>query len=275
MKKNYFSPIGVFDSGFGGLLILKDIVKSLPDYDYIYLADSARAPYGDHSPETVYEFTKQAVDFLFKKGCELVILACNTASAEALRKIQREYLPKYYPDKRVLGVIVPVSEYASAITKNNRIGVMATCGTVSSKTFPAELEKLSGKTKVFQKACPLLVPLIESGEHKTSSAKELLGKYLGFFKDKNMDTLILGCTHYGVLERNVKMIVGDKVKVISGGKIVAEKLRDYLKRHQKIEERLAKSGKRIFYTTDVTERFERLGSKFFGEKIKPKKAELK
>ncbi|HCI04771.1 TPA: glutamate racemase [Patescibacteria group bacterium] len=274
MKKKIKGTIGVFDSGFGGLLILKDIVKRLPQYDYMYLADSARAPYGDHSKEAVYNFTEQAVDFLFKKGCEIIVLACNTASAEALRRIQQEYLPKRYPERRVLGVIVPASEAASEFTKNGRVGVLATTGTVLSKTFPAELKKINNKTKVFQKACPLLVPLIENGEHDTVTLAAALEDYLSFFKNKNVDTLILGCTHYGVLEKKIKRSIGADVSIVSEGKIVADKLADYLKRHNEIEKFLLKGKKRIFYTTDLTARFESLGSKFFGQKLKPIKIRL-
>ena len=270
-RKNF---IGVFDSGFGGLDILRGIVKKLPDYNYIYLGDTARAPYGTRSQETVYKFTEQAVDFLFKKRCQLVILACNTASSEALRKIQREYLPKKYPGKKVLGVVIPASEEASVKTFNNKIGVIATSGTVKSGAFKSELEKLNPKTRVFQQAAPLLVPLVEAGEHNSKAAVLILKNYLAPLFKNNIDTLILGCTHYGVLEEKIKRIVGRNIKVISEGEIVAIKLKDYLKRHPEIENKIGKNSKIDFYTTDLTDNFSVLGSRFFGGKINPKKIQL-
>lgn len=266
--------IGVFDSGFGGLSILRCIVKELPHYDYVYLGDTARTPYGTRSQEVLYEFTKQAVDFLFHHNCELIILACNTASSEALRKIQQEYLPKYYLDKRVLGVIIPTAEMAIEITKNNRIGVLATESTVASDAFKLELVKLNPLTKVFQQGCPLLVSIVESGEQDSEITDIVLRKYLNPLINKNIDTLILGCTHYGILESKIKNIVGRNIKVISEGKIVAQKLKQYLQRHPEIERKLTKNHKTVFYTTDTTSRFEKLGSKFFGKKIEPVKAYL-
>lgn len=269
--KNY---IGVFDSGFGGLSILKEIVKKLPNYNYIYLGDTARAPYGTRSKETVYNFTEQVVDFLFKRGCQLIILACNTASAEALRKIQQEYLPRNYLDRRVLGVIVPTSEVAIAKTTGNKIGIIGTNGTVKSNAFKRELKKLNPKLKVFQQAAPLLVPLVEAGEHNSKAADLILENYLRPLVKNKINTLILGCTHYGILEKKIKKIVGKNVSVMTEGKIVAEKLRNYLKRHPEREDKIGKNSKIIFYTTDLTDNFSVLGSRFFGGKIKAEKIKL-
>lgn len=266
--------IGVFDSGFGGLVILKEIVKKLPDYNYIYLGDTARAPYGTRSQETVYKFTEQAVDFLFKKGCWLIILACNTASAEALRKIQKSYLPRNYSDKRVLGVIRPVSEEAGIKTINNKIGVIATNGTVKSNAFKRELKKMNPRMQVFQQAAPLLVPLVEAGEHNSKAADLIIKNYLRSLIKNKIDTLVLGCTHYGILKEKIKKIVGKNVNVVMEGKIVAGKLKDYLRRHPEINGKIGKQSKTIFYTTDLTDNFSILGSKFFGKKIKPEKIKL-
>ena len=262
--------IGVFDSGFGGINILKGIVKGLPEYDFLYLGDNARTPYGTRSKEVIYEFTKQAVDFLFKNNCELIIIACNTASSDALRKIQQEYLPKKYPNKRVLGVLIPSVEEAVIVTKNNRVGVLATEGTVKSESFIREFKKLNNDIKVFQKACPLLVPLIESGEHKTKHAKMIVENYLTSLKKNKVDTIILGCTHYGIIESDIRKISGSEIKILSGSKIIPKKLKNYLERHKEIEKVLTKKGKVHFHTTDLTDKFEMFGSKFFGKKISAK-----
>ncbi len=262
--------IGVFDSGFGGLDILKYIVRKLPQYDFIYLGDTARTPYGSRSQEVIFNFTKQAVEFLFKQGCPLVILACNTASSEALRKIQE----KKYSNKKVLGVIIPAVDRAIELTKNNRIGVMATEGTVNSMAFVKELKKINPKVKVFQTPAPLLVPIVEAGEHKSEIAKIALQKYLKPLIAKKIDTLILGCTHYGILEKQIKIIVGKDIQVISEGKVVAEKLVNYLQRHPEIEKQLSKKSQRIFLITDLTTKFQTLATKFFGQKVKPIKIEL-
>ncbi|MFH1188249.1 MAG: glutamate racemase [bacterium] len=266
--------IGVFDSGFGGINILRGIVKSLPQYNYIYLGDTARTPYGTRSKEVVYEFTKQAVDFLFQKNCELIILACNTASSDALRKIQQEYLPEQYPNRRVLGVLIPATEEAITKTKNKRVGVIATEGTVRSGAFERELKKLDPEIKVFQKACPLLVPLVESGEEASQAARLIVQTYLEPLNKKHMDTLILGCTHYGILEKTIKNVVGGDVDVVSEARVVPKKLKDYLKRHPEIEKKIGKNGTVEFYSSDLTDTFTTLGSKFFGKKISAKKITL-
>ena len=274
MKTKRAKAIGVFDSGFGGLAILKEIVKALPKNHYVYLGDNARSPYGARSMETVYRFSTQAVDFLFAHDCELIIFACNTASADALRKIQQEYLPKKYPGKHTLGVIVPALEEAVERTKNNRIGVLATEGSVASGAFPRELHKMNSEIKTFQQAAPLLVPLIEAGEHRSKAAQLILQSYLVPLLRKNIDTLILGCTHYGHLEHKIKRMVGKRVEVISEGSVVARKLADYLKRHPEIESRLSHRPKVDFYSTDLSERFQKLGALFFGKPIRVQKIEL-
>ena len=253
---------------------MREIVRKLPRYNYIYLGDTARSPYGARSQETVYKFTEQAVDFLFKKGCWLIILACNTASSEALRKIQQKYLPENYPGRKVLGVVIPASEEAVAKTTGSRIGVIATNGTIKSNAFKRELQKLNPKIKVFQQAAPLLVPLVEAGEHDSKITDLILRGYLRSLLKNKINTLILGCTHYGILEKRIKKIVGKKVKIIAEGKVVAGKLSDYLKRHPEIEVKIAKKSKRVFYTTDLTDNFSVLGSRFFGGKIRPKKIKL-
>ncbi len=266
--------IGVFDSGFGGLDIMKGIVRSLPAYNYVYLGDSARNPYGTRSPELIYHFTRQAVQFLFNRGCWLVILACNTASSSALRRLQQEYLPCHYPDRRVLGVIIPTAEMAALKSRRRRIGVMATEATVLSNNFKKELEKIDPKIKVFQQACPLLVPFVECGRHNHPACADLLAEYLKPLIKKNIDTLIPGCTHYGLLEKTIKQKTGRKIRVISQSRIVGEKLKDYLQRHPEIAGRLKKDGRINFYTTDLTDKFILLGSRFFGQPLKADKTEL-
>lgn len=274
MPKNNGKFIGVFDSGFGGINILRGIVKELPAYNYLYLGDTARTPYGTRSKEVVYEFTKQAVDFLFANNCELIILACNTASSDALRKIQQEHLPKYHHDKKVLGVLIPAAEEAVGKTTNKKIGVIATEGTVRSEAFVRELAKLNPKIRVFQNACPLLVPIVEEGEEKSQAANIILRNYLEPLQKKGIDTLILGCTHYGILEKRIGEIIGPNISIISGAKTVPRKLANYLERHQEIESTLGKNGVVHFYSTDLTNRFASLGSRFFGTKVEARKVLL-
>ncbi|TSA46301.1 glutamate racemase [bacterium] len=267
--------IGVFDSGFGGIDVLRGIVRELPAYDYIYLGDTARTPYGTRSKEVVYEFVKQAVDFLFKNNCRLIIFACNTASSDALRKIQKNYLPKHYPNKKVLGVLIPAAEEAVSKTKNKRIGVIATEGTVNSGAFVREIKKLDPAVKIFQKACPLLVPIVEAGEENSKATELIIGEYLKPLKKRGIDMLILGCTHYGILEKKIKRVVGVKVRVVSESSVVPKKLKEYLKKHGEIEKDLGRNRIVRFYSTDLTDKFTRLGSRFFGKKIKAQKVTLK
>jgi glutamate racemase len=272
--------IGIFDSGFGGLNIMKSIVDRLPQYDYVYFGDTARTPYGTRSQKLVYEYTREAIDFLFEQDCQLIILACNSASAEALRKIQQEFLPEKYPDRRVLGVLIPASEGAIEKSSNKSIGVLATEGTVSSGAFEREIKKLNPGATIVQQACSLLVPIVESGEigpESESILNPILDKYLKPIVESGVDSLILGCTHYGIIENqineSIKRLGGD-IFVINEGGIVAEKLEDYLSRHSEIDEKLSTNGTREFYTTDLTDRFVRLGSQFYGQKIEVKRADL-
>lgn len=255
--------IGVFDSGLGGITILKELLNKLPQYSYIYLGDNARVPYGNRSPEIIYEFTREAVDFLFKKGCQLIIIACNTSTTTSLRKIQHEYLPKYYPDRRVLGVVKPVVE-EMAEKKYPKIGVIGTKATVNSEAFVREINKILPKSKVFQQACPLLVPFIEDGAKSKKILDLILKEYLGDLKQKNINALILACTHYELLKKEIQDVVGEDVKVLSEGKIVAKKLIEYLKNHPETEKKLEKRSGREFYVTDLNPDYERLIELFLG-----------
>ena len=267
--------IGVFDSGFGGLSVLKVVVRELPQYRYLYLGDTARTPYGPRSRDEVYQFTLQAVSFLFLKECELIILACNTASAEALRKIQQEYLPIHFPNRRVLGVIVPATEEAVLLTKNNRIGVLATEGTVRAGSFTRELQKLNPNMLVFELACPKLVELVEAGDTSSPETREVVREYMEEILKQDIDTLILGCTHYEHLLSDVNAVIGERnITVISEAEVIARKLGEYLKRHPEIEGRIERAKDRMFYTTDTTNKFEKLGSIFFGQAIVPERIRL-
>jgi len=260
--------IGVFDSGFGGLTIFKEIEKRLSQYDYIYLGDNARTPYGNHSQKVIYEYTKQAIDYLFNQGCSLIILACNTASAEALPKIQQEYLKYYYPGKNVLGVIRPLAEEAIKITKNGNIGVIGTRSTIESASYIKELKEQDKDINVIQKACPLLVPLIEESYENEPETKSILEKYLKTLKESNIDTVILGCTHYGWLQNLIQELLGKDINVMDSGKVVAFKLEEYLKKHKEIVKE--GDGKRIFLTTDSDRKFNKAAKKFLGRDIKSK-----
>lgn len=263
--------IGIFDSGFGGVHVLRSVVRALPSYDYLYLGDSARAPYGHRSQKTIYAYTKQAVDFLFGKECGIVIVACNTASSRALRKIQDRYGAK----KKVLGVLIPAAEEAVRRTGNGRVGVIATQATVASKKFVKELRKLDPGVEVLQQACPLLVPLVESGKQDSKEMQAALKSYLRPLLRKKIDTLILGCTHYGILEKQIRAIVGADIAIVSEAKVVPVKLKKYFKRHAEIEQALRRSSHIRFYSTDGTDHFKTLGSAFFGRPIRVEKAVLR
>lgn len=260
--------IGFFDSGFGGLTVLRRVVEALPRYDYLYLGDNARAPYGSRSERVVYEFTREAVDYLFRRGCPLVIIACNTSSAKALRRIQQVYLPVAYPDRRVLGVVRPLVEEV-AERGYRRVGLLATEGVVASEAYLREIEKLDPSIRVHQKACPLLVPIIEAGEQDWEGAEMILRRYLSELMAEagSIDALLLACTHYPILYDSFRRNVEARVEVLEQGPIVAEKLRDYLRRHPEIEGRLTRAGEKTFLTTDLTDRFDRLARVFFGEPI--------
>jgi glutamate racemase len=259
--------IGVFDSGYGGLTVFKAFLGKLPDYDYLYLGDSARAPYGNKSLKVVYEYTRQAVSFLFGRGARLIILACNTASAKALRKIQQEWLPAHAPDRRVLGVVIPLAEAAVEASRHGRIGVIGTRATIESRVYDQELHKLRPDVKVFGKACPLLVPLVEEGWVAKPETHSILKKYVRPLKNNAIDTLILGCTHYPFLRRDIARIMGKNCRVLDAPGIVADKLTDYLIRHPEIEEKLTRNGSRTFFTTDDPERFKTFGEAFLGRRI--------
>jgi glutamate racemase len=259
--------IGVFDSGLGGLTILKEFIKELPSYDYIYLGDNARTPYGDKSQETICEYTKQAVDFLFSKGCELIIVACNTASSQALRKIQQEYLPTKYPDKKILGVIRPLVEKVAATSSVKRVGVLGTKATISSDVYKNELLQLNLALEVYQQSAPLLVPLIEEGWTKKIETKRILKKYLQPLKQKQIQTLILACTHYPFLLDEIRQIMSKQCLVFNPGEVVAASLKNYLDKHIELDIVKTASPYYNFYTTDEIDTFVRLGEKFLGRKI--------
>ncbi len=265
------TPIGVFDSGYGGLTVLKEIVKVLPEYDFLYLGDNARNPYGTRSFKVVYEYTLQAVKYLFSQNCPLVIIACNTASAKALRNIQQLDLPKIAPDRRVLGVIRHSVEKVSEITKTGHVGVLGTVGTVTSESYPIELEKWSaGRVKTtVQEACPMWVPIVENNEIDTEGADYFIRKNIQNIleKDKDLDTLVLGCTHYPLLLKTIQKYVPEKIKILEQGEIVAEKLIEYLKRHPEIDNRLSKNKIMEYQTTEVARNFEEKAALFLGQPV--------
>jgi len=268
--------IGVFDSGYGGLTVLKPLLKALPEYDYLYLGDNARAPYGIRSQETVEKYSEEAVEYLFKKGASLIITACNTVSALALRHLQQKYLRNPgIKNRKILGVVKPVAEEAVKLTRRGRIGVVGTRGTVDSKAYDAELKNLNNQIKVFSRACPLLVPFIEEHWHHKPEARKILKKYLLPLKSTNIDVLILGCTHYPLMHKEFQKYAGKRIKVLDTGDIVASSLKDYLKRHPEIEKVLEKKGRREYLTTDSPERFKEFANKELGLNIKEvKKVEI-
>ncbi len=267
-----YAPIGVFDSGYGGLTILKELEKSLPQFDFLYLGDNARTPYGTRSFDVVYKYTLEAVKYLFSRGCPLIIIACNTASAKALRNIQMLDLPTLAPDNRVLGVIRPSVEKVAEITKNGHVGVLGTVGTVVSESYPIELVKWSdGKVKsTVQEACSMWVPLVENNEIDTDGADYFVRKNIQniLAKDNHLDTLILGCTHYPLLEDQIKKYVPSNINILKQGHIVSEKLVDYLKRHPEMETRLSREGKVEFCTTESAETFASKATLFMGREVK-------
>jgi len=265
-------PIGVFDSGYGGLTILDKIREVLPEYDYIYLGDNARAPYGTRSFEVVYEFTRQAVNKLFDMGCHLVILACNTASAKALRSIQTNDLPQIDPARRVLGVIRPTVECVGEISKNQHIGVLATAGTIKSESYPLEIHKLFPEIQVSGTACPMWVSLVENNESQDEGADYFIRKYIDqlLSKDPQIDTVILGCTHFPILLPKIRQYIPDHISVIAQGEYVAESLKDYLKRHPEMDAKCTKNGNCQFYTTEAEEKFSESASTFLKQQISVK-----
>lgn len=273
------SPIGVFDSGYGGLTILKEIVKTLPEYDYVYLGDNARTPYGTRSFDVVYRYTAEAIRKLFVMGCPLVILACNTASAKALRTIQQVDLPLADPSRRVLGVIRPSVEALAAFTGNGHVGILATKGTVASGSYPMEIEKLYGKGcfRITQVACPIWVPLVENNELSGTGTEYFVRKYIDelFAADAQIDTVILGCTHYPLLREVIRSYLPAKVKLVEQGPIVADRLENYLTRHPEMANRLSKQGNRHYLTTESTGLFGQMAGLFMGKEVEARHVELK
>ncbi len=270
------SPIGVFDSGYGGLTVLKEIVNKLPQYDFMYLGDNARAPYGNRSFDTVYHYTLECVKWFFDKGCSLVILACNTASAKALRTIQQNDLPKIAPGKRVLGVIRPTAEIVGSFSETGSVGVLATSGTVASGSYPMEIGKFFPALKVYQEACPMWVPLAENNEHLSHGADYFIKKNLHniFEKGEDIDVILLGCTHYPLLREKIEEYLPVGVKLVSQGEIVADSLADYLLRHPEIEVLCSKNGQKEFYTTDSVTEFDNHGAVFYGGPVVSKHIDL-
>jgi glutamate racemase len=270
------APIGVFDSGYGGLTVLRELVNRLPQYDYLYLGDNARAPYGNRSFDTVYRYTLQCVEWLLAQGCPLVILACNTASAKALRTIQQNDLARLDPKARVLGVIRPTAEVVGNYTKSNCIAVLATNGTVQSKSYEIEIGKFFPGLEVVAEACPMWVPLIENNEHSGPGADFFVKKHVDAVVNAHprVDALLLACTHYPLLRDKIRQFAPEGMQVLAQGEIVAESLEDYLQRHPEIETRLSKVAKRTFYTTDSPADFNEKATIFFGERVEAAHVDL-
>lgn len=262
-------PIGVFDSGYGGLAVLRSITEQLPAYDYLYLGDNARTPYGNRSFETVYHYTLQAVEYLFSRGCRLVILACNTASAKALRTIQQHDLPRMAPGLRVLGVIRPTTEIVGRYTRAGHVGILATLGTVSSGSYPLEISHFFPAVSVFQHACPMWVPLVENGEAQGPGADYFIRKDLEalFHLSGAIDTIVLGCTHYPLLINKINQFLPGPCTVLSQGEIVAASLENYLNRHPEMAAACSRGDSRTFLTTDTAEVFDRQAAVFFGRPV--------
>ena len=269
-------PIGVFDSGYGGLTILRELRKMLPQYDYLYFGDNARAPYGSRSFEVIYRYTLEAVKELFSRGCPLVILACNTASAKALRTIQQKDLPGLDPSRRVLGVIRPTVEILDKVSDTGHIGVLGTPGTVASESYVIEATKLFPDMSVTQQACPLWVPIVENSEADGDGADYFVRKYLGelMAKDPDIDTFVLGCTHYPLLIDKIRRYAPDGIRILEQGQLVAESLKDYLRRHPEMERRLGKGGSVEFLTSENPDKFDALASVFTHHDVKSRRCAL-
>ena len=269
-------PIGVFDSGYGGLTVLRELVNELPEYDYVYLGDNARAPYGTRSFDTVYQYTLECVRHLFGLGCPLVILACNTASAKALRTIQQKDLIAMDPRLRVLGVIRPTAEVIGNYSSTGHVGVLGTTGTVVSESYPIEIGKFFPHIQVHQEACPMWVPLIENNEHQGAGADYFVKKHIDqlMARSSAIDTLLLGCTHYPLLMDKIRQHVAPGVNIVSQGEIVAASLKDYLLRHPGMHKACSKHGTRRFLTTDDVAAFEAHAKAFFGAEVKGELCEL-
>jgi glutamate racemase len=271
-------PIGIFDSGYGGLTVFRSIFGQLPDYDYVYLGDTARAPYGNRSFQTIHQYTRECVQWLFDQGCPLVILACNTASAKALRTIQQQDLQTMGPDKRVLGVIRPTAEVIGNYSQTKEIGVLGTKGTVQSASYLIEIGNFFPNVKVYQQACPLWVPLIENGEYDKPGTDYFVKAYLDqiMAQSPNIDTLLLACTHYPLLLDKIKSHLPKHITAIPQGEIVAQSLVDYLHRHPEMEQKLTRSNTQQFFTTtDDTPDFDRNAALFFGGPVQSAFADIK
>lgn len=270
------SPIGVFDSGYGGLTILHQMRQLLPQYDYLYLGDNARAPYGPRSFDIVYQFTREAVMKLFAMGCHLVILACNTASAKALRSIQQNDLPKTYPQRRVLGVIRPTAECIGTITQTRHVGIFATAGTIKSESYVMEIQKLWPDIKVTGEACPMWVPLIENNEYDSPGADYFVEKRIGNImrRDPEIDSIILGCTHYPLLLNKILKYVPRGVSIVPQGEYVANSLKDYFRRHPEMDAQCSKHGTCHYLTTESTEKFRESAQLFLHEDVEVEKVTL-
>jgi glutamate racemase len=264
-----YSPIGVFDSGFGGLTVLREIERMLPQYDFLYLGDNAHAPYGSRSFDIVYSYTLDAVRWLFSRGCHLVILACNTASAKALRTIQQRDLPRIAPERRILGVIRPVTELVGQMTHSRHVGILATAGTVASQSYVIEIEKYFPEITVVQEACPMWVPLVENNEFDSDGADFFVKKHIDrlLAADGNIDTIVLGCTHYPLLQRKISRYLSADILVVSQGEIVAKSLADYLNRHPEMAGCCSQQGRRDFYTSETADVFDRSATLFYGREI--------
>lgn len=273
---NSSKPIGVFDSGYGGLTILKELVKELPSHDFLYLGDNARAPYGPRSFETVYQYTLEAVRWFFYQGCELVVLACNTASAKALRTLQQRDLPNIDPTKRVLGVIRPTTEVIGNYSHTGAVGILGTAGTVNSNSYPIEIHHFFPNCRVYQEACPMWVPLIENGEADQPGADYFIQKHLQqiLAQSPDIDTLLLACTHYPLLLKKIEQFLPAQIRVVTQGEIVAKSLVHYLERHPEINQNCSKSAALQFYTTDSPAEFERQATLFFGAPLKAHHTDL-
>ena len=266
------NPIGVFDSGYGGLTVLKQLVKELPQYDFLYLGDNARAPYGNRSFDAVYQYTLQCVKWFFHQGCPLVVLACNTASAKALRTIQQGYLAKINTDNRVLGVIRPTAEIIGKYTTTKKIGILGTTGTVQSDSYPIEIKKFFPQVDVFQQACPLWVPLVENNEYNEEGAEHFIKKDIEYLlsQSKDIDAILLACTHYPLLMDKIRKFTPPHIKIISQGDIIAASLKDYLARHPEIDNNCSKNASVSIYTTDSAYEFTRQSVTFFGSALQAK-----
>ena len=269
-------PIGVFDSGFGGLTVLEELTRSLPDADFIYLGDNARAPYGSRSFELVYRFTLEAIERLFELGCQLVILACNTASAKALRSIQQRDLPRLDSRRRVLGVIRPTAEAVGDLSASGRVAIVCTPGTAASGSYEIEIEKLHPEFRTYVHACPMWVPLVENGEHTGPGADYFVERDVreALAADADIDTLVLGCTHYPLLQEKIERYAPQGVRVVRQGTIVARSLLDYLRRHPEMDALITRGGSRSFFTTDSPERFDAFAARILGYPVKAQQITL-